>query len=157
VNLYPLPRTRQREWYSLFSTLTPPAFIPTNRLKIRPSRLSCADTGSRIQSRAVTFKTIVPGWYSSRIIHIHVDSNALFVRLGAHLIHHATFFRSDANERADHFGFAVPHAAGRTPRTRRTASIPARRSCRSRLCYVHNSRRANNLAALHNLAHVFNM
>jgi protocatechuate 3,4-dioxygenase beta subunit len=59
-------------------------------------------------SGAVTFKTIVPGWYSSRFIHIHVDSNAFFVRLGAHLIHHATFFRSDAAQRADHFGFAVP-------------------------------------------------
>ena len=31
-------------------------------------------------NRAVTFKTIVPGWYSGRIIHIDVDSNALFVR-----------------------------------------------------------------------------
>jgi protocatechuate 3,4-dioxygenase beta subunit len=40
-------------------------------LEIRPGRLSCA-AGSRIQAGAVTFKTIVPGWCSGRIIRIHV-------------------------------------------------------------------------------------
>lgn len=34
------------------------------------------------------------------------DPNALVVRRSAHRMHHATFFRSDADQRADHFGFA---------------------------------------------------
>jgi protocatechuate 3,4-dioxygenase beta subunit len=76
-------------------------------LEIRPGRLSCA-AGSRIQAGAVTFKTIVPGWCSGRIIRIHVMIRTLSSS-GSVLTEFTTqlFFRSDADQRADHFGFAL--------------------------------------------------
>jgi len=119
--------------------------------------------GCRIKdsSRAVTFKTIVSGWCSGRIIHIHVmirtrsSSGSVLTEFTTKL-----FFDSDAEQRADRFGFArqIARPAGHQQRGGQR-SIPARcsRRCQRHLpvavMLVHNSRRANNLAALPDLAH----
>jgi protocatechuate 3,4-dioxygenase beta subunit len=100
---------------------------------MNPSKYNRANfvRGYQITDRngAVTFKTIVPGWNRGRTIHIHVMVRTL-CSSGSALTEFTTrpFFGADADQRADHFGFAVARAACRTPPALRTPSIPARRS-----------------------------
>src|SRR5258705_4715165 len=57
---------------------------------------------------AVTFKTIIPGWYSGRTVHIHVMIRTLATS-GAVLsgVHHPIVFRPDVPQRSGGHRFSL--------------------------------------------------
>ena len=103
----------------------PQVFIATNRLKTRPARLSCADTGSRIPAGRSPSKPLCPAgtahasfpftlWFEHSLGPARCSPNSP----------RGFFFEQTLTTSRFH---PIDCTLCRAPATRRTASIPARR------------------------------
>jgi hypothetical protein len=151
----------ERKW--TFGTLTPQA-IPMN-----PSKYDWANflRGYQItdSNAAVTLKTIVPGWYSGRTIHIHVmirtlsSTGTALTEFTTQLFFDQTLIDSLATSVSPYSSRGPPDTTNAEDSiySNSTQVKYRQRRHRGRIYFAHNSRRPNGLAAPPQLAHALEM
>jgi protocatechuate 3,4-dioxygenase beta subunit len=105
---------------------------------------------------AVTFKTIVPGWYSGRTIHIHVMIRTLYSS-GSVLTEFTTqlFLDQTLINATSVSPYSSTRPAGHTSREDSLYSSSTQLTLTNTVCCAHNYRGTNNLAVRPEPVHAF--